>query len=60
LNIFKDLKEGITAIAFSCDEKFLAAICSNNTLAIWNTKDFSLVHKKVLEVPITLSNFNLD
>ena len=44
-------------LAFSHDEKFLAASSKNNNFAIWSTKDFSLVHKKVLEVPITLSKF---
>lgn len=48
------MKEGVTNLSFSYDDKFLAATGLNNTLTIWNCQDFSLVHNKVLEVPISV------
>ncbi|KRW99659.1 WD40-repeat-containing domain [Pseudocohnilembus persalinus] len=45
---------GITNIAFSYDDKFLAVTGASNTITIWNTQDFSIVYNKLFESPVTL------
>jgi len=54
IQVFKGMREGVTNLSFSHDDKFLAATSLNNTITIWNCSDFSLVHNKVIEVPISL------
>lgn len=53
--MFKGLREGVTNLSFSHDEKFLAATGLNNTISIWNCSDSSLVHNKVFECPVSFS-----
>ena len=49
INVFKGIREGVTNVSFSHDEKFLAVTGGNNTLTIWSVTDFCLVHNKVIE-----------
>ncbi|CAD8212252.1 unnamed protein product [Paramecium pentaurelia] len=54
MQIFRGLRDEITNLSFSSDDKFLAATASNNNLIIWNCQDYTIVHNKLLEVPINL------
>ncbi|EAS05346.1 zinc carboxypeptidase family protein, putative (macronuclear) [Tetrahymena thermophila SB210] len=54
IQVFKGMREGVTNLSFSHDDKFLAATGQNNTITIWNTQDFSIVHNKVLECQVSL------
>lgn len=56
LQVFRGLRDGVTNISFSDDEKFMCATSSSNAMTIWNCLDFTVVHNKLLEVPIGLSN----
>jgi WD40 repeat protein len=41
-------------LAFSPDDRFLAALGANNTFIIWDTRDGSAIHTRVTEFPITV------
>jgi len=44
----------VKKLAFSPDDRFLAALGENNTFIIWDTKDGSAIHTRVTEFPITV------
>jgi cilia- and flagella-associated protein 52 len=54
-NIFRGLKQCVTNVSISPDEKFIAATSSDNVFIIWHAQDYSIVHNKILEQPIGLS-----
>lgn len=52
--VLKGMQVCVKKLAFSPDERFLAALGENNTFIIWDTKDGSAVHTRVTEFPITV------
>lgn len=44
----------VKKIAFSPDDRFLAALGENNTFIIWDTRDGSAIHTRVYEFPLTI------
>ncbi len=44
----------VLKLAFSPDDRFLAALGANNTFIIWDTRDGSAIHTRVTEFPITV------
>lgn len=44
----------VKKLAFSPDDRFLAALGENNTFIIWDTRDGSAIHTRVTEFPITV------
>lgn len=44
----------VKKLAFSPDDRFLAALGENNTFIIWDTTDGSAIHTRVTEFPITV------
>jgi WD40 repeat protein len=60
--VLKGMQVCVKRLAFSPDDRFIAAIGENNTFMIWDTKDGSAIHTRVTEFPITVVTWanNLD
>ena len=54
LAVLKGIQISVKKLAFSPDDRFLAAIGENNVFIIWDTRDGSAIHTKVSEFPTTL------
>ena len=52
--MLKGMQVCVTRLAFSPDDRFLAALGENNTFIIWDTRDGSAVHTRVYESPLTM------
>lgn len=52
--VLKGMQVCVKKLAFSPDDRFLAALGENNTFIIWDTKDGSAIHTRVTEFPITV------
>lgn len=42
----------VKKLAFSPDDRFLAALGENNAFMIWDTRDGSAIHTRVFEFPL--------
>mmetsp|Transcript_16095 Transcript_16095/g.27186 ORF Transcript_16095/g.27186 Transcript_16095/m.27186 type:complete len:524 (+) Transcript_16095:277-1848(+) len=51
--VLKGMQVSVKKLAFSPDDRFLAALGENNTFIIWDTRDGSSVHKRVTEFSLT-------
>ena len=52
--VLKGMQVCVKKLAFSPDDRFLAALGENNTFIIWDTSDGSAIHTRVTEFPITV------
>lgn len=52
--VLKGMQVCVKKLAFSPDDRFLAALGENNTFIIWDTRDGSAIHTHVTEFPITV------
>lgn len=52
--VLKGMQVSVKKLAFSPDDRFLAALGENNTFIIWDTSDGSAIHTRVTEFPITV------
>ena len=52
--VLKGMQVGVKRLAFSPDDRYLAALGENNTFIIWDTKDGSAIHTRVYEFPLTV------
>jgi WD40 repeat protein len=52
--VLKGMQVCVKKLAFSPDDRFLAALGENNTFIIWDTTDGSAIHTRVTEFPITV------
>ena len=52
--VLKGMQVCVQKLAFSPDERFLAALGENNTFIIWDTRDGSAIHTRVTEFPISV------
>ena len=52
--VLKGMQVCVKKLAFSPDDRFLAALGENNTFIIWDTRDGSAIHTRVTEFPITV------
>ena len=52
--VLKGMQVAVKKLAFSPDDRFLAALGENNTFIIWDTSDGSAIHTRVTEFPITV------
>lgn len=52
--MLKGMQVCVKKLAFSPDDRFLAALGENNTFIIWDTRDGSAIHTRVTEFPITV------
>jgi WD40 repeat protein len=48
------MQVGVKKLAFSPDDRYLAALGDNNTFIIWDTKDGSAIHTRVYEFPLSV------
>ena len=48
------MQDRVLKLAFSPDDRFLAALGANNTFIIWDTRDGSAIHTRVTEYPINI------
>jgi WD40 repeat protein len=54
--VLKGMQVCVKKLAFSPDDRFLAALGENNTFIIWDTRDGAAIHTRVYEFPLlTLS-----
>jgi WD40 repeat protein len=51
VNVYRGLRDAIAFLAFSPDDRFLAAASSapSNALTVWSTTDFSVIHNRITE-----------
>jgi len=54
ITVLKGIQVCVKKLAFSPDERFLAALGENNTFIIWDTKDGAAIHTRVFEFPLTV------
>ena len=52
--VLKGMQVGVKKLAFSPDDRYLAALGDNNTFIIWDTKDGSAIHTRVYEFPLSV------
>ena len=54
ITVLKGMQIRVQKLAFSPDERFLAALGENNTFIIWDTRDGAAIHTRVNEFPLTV------
>jgi WD40 repeat protein len=52
--VLKGMQVCVKKLAFSPDDRYLAALGENNTFIIWDTKDGSAIHTRVYEFPLNV------
>jgi WD40 repeat protein len=52
--VLKGIQVGVKTLAFSPDDRYLAALGENNTFIIWDTRDGSAIHTRVYEFPLSV------
>jgi len=50
--VLKGMQVCVKKLAFSPDDRFLAALGENNAFIIWDTRDGSAIHTRVFEFPL--------
>lgn len=52
--VLKGMQVCVKKLAFSPDDRFLAALGENNTFIIWDTRDGAAIHTRVYEFPLLM------
>ena len=52
--MLKGIKVSVAKLAFSPDDRYLAAIGENNSFIVWDTRDGSAIHTRIFEHPLNM------
>lgn len=54
VSVLKGIQVSVKKLAFSPDDRFLAALGENNTFIIWDCEDGQPIHSRTMEFPFSV------